>query len=149
MKLLNSLVGGFAGAIALNCIHETARQFIPAAPHIHKIGEQAVVKLTDAGKIKRPNDNRVYAVALAGDIISNTIYYSAIGVGPSSKRFTKAISLGLTAGTAALNLTGPMGFDDAPVNRTTETKVMTVAWYLIGALVTAAVINSLERVKKF
>ena len=37
-----------------------------------------------------------------------------------------------------------MGLNEAPSNRTTQTKVMTVAWYVIGGIVYAAVYKMLE-----
>jgi len=145
MKLVNSIIGGLAGALALNIIHETARHLSKDAPQIHKIGEEAVVKLAEAGGVHAPTGNELYATTLVGDVISNGLYYSAIGIGSPKSRWIKAISLGLSAGTAALKLTKPLGLDDAPVNKNEATKVMTMAWYLIGALVAAAVINRLER----
>ena len=64
MKLINSLIGGFAGAIALNIVHEIARHLDHDAPQIHKIGEEAIIKITEAGGIEPPEGNQLYATAL-------------------------------------------------------------------------------------
>ena len=48
---------------------------------------------------------------------------------------------GLFAGLGAVGLTQKLGLSDKPVTKTTETKVMTVAWYLLGGLVAAFVIQ--------
>ena len=53
-------------------------------------------------------------------------------------------ALGLAAGVGALELTKPMGLDDRPITKSTRTKVLTVAWYLAGGLVTALVIDKLR-----
>ncbi len=148
MKMINSLIGGFAGALALNVIHESARQLSSDAPQIQKIGEEAVVKLSKTAGVNSPKGNQLYATTLIGDIVSNGLYYSAIGIGSAKNRWLSALSLGLTAGTGALKLTKPLGLNDQPVNKNERTQAMTIAWYVIGALVTAAVINTLEK-KKF
>jgi hypothetical protein len=38
-----------------------------------------------------------------------------------------------------------MGLSDAPVTRTDKTKLLTVAWYTFGGLVTGAVIKALRK----
>jgi len=38
-----------------------------------------------------------------------------------------------------------MGLDPAPVTKTTKSKVLTVAYYTAGALVTAAIIKALDK----
>jgi hypothetical protein len=37
-----------------------------------------------------------------------------------------------------------MGLDETTTNLTTRTQVMTIAWYVIGGIVAAAVINAME-----
>ena len=148
MRLINSFIGGLAGAVALNVIHETARRVNSDAPQIQRIGEEAIVKIARTAGVDAPQGNNLYATTLISDIISNATYYSAIGIGSSKSRWIKALSLGLTAGAGALKLTKPLGLNDEPVNKNERTQAMTIAWYVIGALVTAAVINTLEK-KRF
>jgi hypothetical protein len=44
MRLINSLIGGFAGAIALNILHETVKRYYDKAPRVDLVGEEALEK---------------------------------------------------------------------------------------------------------
>jgi hypothetical protein len=144
MKLIKALIGGFAGAIALNILHETVRKFDPEAPRIDLLGEEALSKSLKALGIHAPVGDKLYAATLAGDVFSNGIYYSAIGMGNPKYLWIRAAISGITAGIGALKLPEPMGLNDAPVTKTDKTKMLTVAWYLFGGLVTAAVLQKLK-----
>lgn len=108
------------------------------------VGEEALQKtLAPIGqKIKDKND--LYLATLGADIVSNAMYYSAIGAGDTKKVWPRAIGLGLLAGIGAVKLTGPMGLDDRKVASTDEKKVLTGAYYVFGALVTAALLKLME-----
>ncbi len=56
-----------------------------------------------------------------------------------SRRCTGGRGLGLAAGAGALVLPKPLGLGEAPKSRRPATRIMTVAWYLIGGLAAAAV----------
>ncbi len=149
MKLVNSLVGGFVGAIALNILHETVKHYYDKAPRIDILGEEALEKSLDAVGIDPPQGKNLYLATLAGDVISNGFYYSAIGIGSTKNLWVKGAIAGLTAGVGALQLPAPMGLDDLPVTYSNETKVLTVSWYLFGGLVAAAIIRKLEKKSHF
>jgi len=145
MKLLSALLGGLAGAVALNILHETVRRFDRDAPRVDLIGEEAISKSMDAVGIEPPQGDRLYKVTLVGDLISNTIYYSTIGLGDDKNILIRGLSMGFVAGIGAIELPKPMGLDDAPVSRSDKTKLLTVVWYVAGALVTAVVTKALRR----
>lgn len=145
MKLINSLIGGFAGAISLNILHETVKRYYDKAPRIDILGEEAMEKSMEAVGIDPPQGRELYLATLAGDVISNGFYYSAIGLGSTKNIWVKGAIAGLTAGVGALKLPAPMGLDDLPVTYSRETKALTVSWYLFGALVATAVIQALEK----
>jgi hypothetical protein len=42
----------------------------------------------------------------------------------------------------------PLGLEPQHTSKTNQTKAMTIAWYVIGGLVAAAVINALDSYKK-
>lgn len=89
MKLRTALAGGLAGAVALNLIHETYRQIDEDAPHIHLLGEEALVKLLKTANLPEPaSEQELYQWTLAGDVISNTLYYSLIAAG-KKQEFSK------------------------------------------------------------
>jgi hypothetical protein len=48
---------------------------------------------------------------------------------------------GLAAGLGAIALPAPMELDDRPVARNTKVKILTVGYYLAGAMVTAFILS--------
>ena len=143
----NALLSGLAGAVVLNVIHETVRQVEPKAPHVQKLGERAVVKITNATGLPTPTGNMLYATAMAGDLLSNTLYYSLIGLAKPLAIWPVGAGLGTLAGAGAVTLAEPLGLGDAPVRRTATTASLTVAWYLIGGLAAAGIFSWLNRPK--
>ena len=145
MKVLKAILAGFAGAAALNILHETVRRFDSDAPRVDLIGEEALTRSMNSLNLEAPKSDKLYAATLTGDLISNGIYYTTIAMSGSKNLYFKSAVAGITAGLGAIKLPDKMGLDDEPVTKTDKTKVLTVAWYLIGGLVTAAVFNRLNR----
>lgn len=145
MKPLTNLIGGLAGAVALNILNETVKRLVHDAPHIDLVGEQAVIKITRKAGMAPPAGESLFIAAIAGDLISNTIYYSLIGRGNGSNIMLKGLGYGLGAGLGALAATAPMGLDDVPITKTETTKILTVAWYVLGGVVAAATIKALKK----
>lgn len=144
MKLLPSLAAGFAGAIALNVLHETARRLRPQdAPRMDVLGERGLRKILNLADLPQPSEGKAYTATLLGDIISNGLYYTVVGSGKHSLR--RGLLLGAAAGVGGVVLPGPMGLGEAPSNRTPQTKAMTVAWYTVGGLVAGAVAQALRQ----
>jgi hypothetical protein len=143
MGKISNLVAGLAGAAALNILHESLKNKRDT-PRIDFLGEQALQKTVRyfGGTITDTDD--LYKATLAGDLISNTIYYSWIASGKRSHIWPKAIAMGLAAGIGAITLPKPMGLDPKPVAKTDEIKAMTVGYYLFGALVAALVASSFK-----
>jgi len=148
MKTGSALAGGLAGALALNFTHEVYRQIDKDAPHIQLIGEEALVKLLKTVKLPKPgNQKELYLWTLAGDIISNTLFYSLIGAAKRKHLLKRGLILGLAAGAGAVFMPAKMGLHDSPSSRTTETKVLTVLWYTLGGVVAAGAIKLLRKKK--
>lgn len=145
MKVLKAILAGFAGAAALNLLHETVRRFDSDAPRVDLLGEEALTRSLNSLNLTVPKGDKLYAATLAGDLISNGIYYTTIALSGSKNLYFKSTVAGITAGIGAIQLPDKMGLDDKPVTKTDKTKVLTVAWYLIGGLVTAGVFNRLNR----
>jgi hypothetical protein len=144
MKMIKNLIGGFAGAIALNILHQAVKSFDPQAPRVDLVGEEALIKGVKAINLAPPTGHALFAATLAGDILSNGLYYSTIGLGKKKYLLLRGTVMGLAAGIGALTLTEPLGLDDTPVTRTTRTKVMTAGYYLFGGLVTAFTLKALR-----
>ena len=141
--ITQSLGAGLAGTLALNILHETARQFIPAAPRADVLGMRILVDGYQKAGEEPPTGNRLYRLAMLGDVVSNALYYGLIGVNAKQPLLTGA-ALGVLAGVGAVTLPGPLGLRDAPTRRTNATVAMTIGWYLFGGLVAGAVLKRLR-----
>jgi len=144
-KIITSILGGLAGAAALNILHQTVKEFEHDAPRVDLIGEEAIAKGLDKVGVTPPTGDTLFTLTLTADLISNAFYYSLIGCGNKKHLPLRGAAAGLAAGIGALVLTKPMGLSDAPVTRTEKTKVMTVAWYTFGGVVAGLVIEALRK----
>ncbi|WP_460634241.1 hypothetical protein [Larkinella harenae] len=140
-----SLGSGLVGACVLTALHETARHFIDEAPRADILGMRAIKKGMVKVGAEPPSDEKLHDWALGGDIVSNTLYYSLIGLAKPQYAILTGAALGLAAGAGAVSLPGPLGLGTAPTQRTTSTAVMTIGWYLIGGLATAGAYALLKR----
>ena len=145
MKTLNNIIGGFAGAAALNIVHQTLKKFIDEAPRVDVVGEQALNKGLKRLGAKPLKGDVLFLSTLAADVVSNTLYYSMIGAGTRKNLLPRGIAYGLAAGVGALVLTKPLGLNDRPVSKSTETKLLTVGYYLLGGVVAALTIKALTK----
>ncbi len=146
MKTGTSLAAGLAGALTLNLIHESYRKIDKDAPRIHLIGEEALVKILKAAGLPVPTtEKELYRLTLAGDIFSNALYFSLIGAGKSKHYLRRGLVLGLAAGTGAVFMPQKLGLNDAPSSRTTETKLLTVLWYILGGLAAGGAVKLMRK----
>ncbi len=144
MKFSSAIGGGFAGAAALTILHETTRRLNEDAPRMDLLGMQAIAKSLEAVNAEVPGEEKLFGITMAGDIISNSLYYSLSGIGDEKKAIMQGAALGLAAGLGAVYLPKPLGLDQAHSNRTPGTKLMTVALYLVGGLVAGVTGKFLE-----
>jgi hypothetical protein len=145
MKIIKNIIGGLAGAVALNILHETVKRFYHNAPRVDLIGEEGLNKALKTSGAAPLQGNALYAATLASDLVSNGIYYSLIGIGKKRNLIIRGITYGAAAGIGALELIKPMGLSDAPVTRTDQTRILTVGYYIFGGIIAAKVIKSLTK----
>lgn len=131
------MLAGLGGAIALNLLHEIVRKNFDDVPHINEVGEEAVQKMTDSTAFEISDPDKLYAATLAGDILSNAIYY---GTTATNHNFTS----GIAAGIGALVLPQKLGLNDQPVAENNKKKIMTVGYYVFGALVTKFIYDKIK-----
>lgn len=148
MKPLTAFGGGLAGAVAVTLIHESVKRLVPQAPRMDLLGMEVISKGFDRTGHDKPGSKQLYNLALAGDIISNSLFYSLAGVGKDKNVWLRSSLLGLAAGISAVTLPGPLGLENRHTNKSVSTKIMTVGLYVAGALVTSAIIKLLERKKQ-
>ncbi|MDB5234661.1 MAG: hypothetical protein JWR44_1654 [Hymenobacter sp.] len=138
-----ALVAGFAGAVALTVLHETVRRLRPAdAPRMDVLGMRGLRKLLGKADVPQPDEDTLFNLTMAGDVLSNGLYYSLVGSGRHV--LGRGLLLGVAAGVGGVLLPGPLGLGEAPSNRTPQTQAMTVAWYTVGGLVASAVARALR-----
>src|SRR4051794_7921280 len=121
---MKNLLGGLAGALALNILHETYKRFDSKAPRVDLVGEEALYKIIKSLGKQPPTGKSLYMATLGADIVSNAVYYSLIGQGNMKNVIPRGITFGTAAGVGALSLPKPLGLSNAPVTRTGTTKVL-------------------------
>jgi hypothetical protein len=145
---ISSALGGLAGACALTVMNEGAKKLDKDAPRLDLLGMNAVAKIMKGTGLKQLSQGNSMPVALTGDLISNSLYFGMAGTGETKKQtLVRGALLGLGAGLGAVTLAKPLGLNEQTVAATPKTKVLTVAWYVIGGIVAAAVINLLDNEK--
>lgn len=136
--MYKKILAGLGGAIALNLLHEIVRNNFDNVPEVNKVGEEALNKSLETVDMKITEKDQLYAATLAGDVISNGIYYATTA--------TSGFNLvsGVAAGVGAVMLPEKMGLDDSPVAGSTQKKLMTVGYYLFGAVVTKLIYDKIK-----
>ena len=127
--MLKALGSGLVGACALTLIHETARRYIDDAPRMDVVGMRALSRGLRAVDVEPPVP--LHELTLAGDIVSNSLYYGLVGLGEPED------------GLGAVYLPEPLGLGRQPARNSTETNLLTVAWYLLGGLAAGAAYQAL------
>jgi hypothetical protein len=144
MNPTKNIAAGLAGALVLNLLHESARRLSSNAPQINRVGEEAISKSLKTINIDPPTGKKLFGLTLASDLLSNAAYYSMVGSGKEENILWRGAGYGLAAGVGALTLTKPLGLDDTPVNKTVQTQILTVAWYVLGGLAAAFVAKKIS-----
>lgn len=136
--MLAAITSGLAGALALTALHETTRHNVPQAPRMDILGKRALARGLRGMGYEPPHGQALHQAALAGDVASNTLYYSLIALGSPTNAPVNGALLGFAAGVGALVLPGPMGLGTKPSRKTSATAAMTVALYTAGGIAAGA-----------
>jgi hypothetical protein len=136
-NFIRALGSGFIGACTVTVLNLAAQRLTPNAPKLDILGMRALAAMVAGLGEHPPQGETLRTEALVGDLISNTVYYSLVGSGESSKgTWARAVVLGLAAGLGAAFLPPLLGLGKQPTQDRSTTRVLTVLWYLKGALVT-------------
>lgn len=141
---IKSTLGGLAGACTLTLLNESVKKLDSDAPRMDLLGMNAVARLTKGNNLLTQTAARLFPVALVGDLVSNSLYYSMADAGTKQRTLIRGALLGLGAGLGAVALPKTLGLNDDATTRTLKTKILTVSWYVIGGLAAAAAINLLN-----
>ena len=144
MGKIANLIAGLGGAVVLNILHESLKNKGSGMPHIDRLGKEALQKSLGYLGTGIQDENTLYLSTLAGDIAGNAVYYSLIG-GKNSLIWPKAVMFALAAGVGAVTLPKPMGLNPAPVSRNAKSTVLTIVYYMTGALATGAILKQFKK----
>jgi hypothetical protein len=144
-RFAHRLGAGLAGALSLTAIHQAARLFRKDAPRMDLTGEAALVRLCKAVGLRPPRGRALYAATMVGDLLSNAGYYALWLTGRSRRPWMRGTLAGAAAGLGALTLPRRLGIGRPPRSRHRSNRLMTVAWYLLGGLTSAAVYRTVAR----
>ncbi|MBU6455471.1 MAG: hypothetical protein KGS72_27110 [Cyanobacteria bacterium REEB67] len=131
--MIRSMVNGLVGACTLTIAHQVLRKLTPDAPRLDVLGEQGVVKLAQAAKIKM-SEKQVQKLAFAGDIISNTLYFSQVGNKRGLLSLLRGASLGGAAGAGTVVLPGKLKLDSSATKMSPKTKALSISLYVLAGL---------------
>jgi hypothetical protein len=140
-----ALAGGIAGALVLTGLHESARGLLKHPPRMDVIGERALTQSLKAVGRGAPRGRRLYRATLAGELLSNSLYYSIVGAAAPSRLLRTGLGVGLIAGIGAVLLPPRLGLGHPPGEKAPLTPLLTIAWYTAGGLASAAVTRLLAR----
>lgn len=140
--MLKALGSGLVGACALTLVHETARRYIEDAPRMDVVGMRAITKTLRAVDVEPPVP--LHEAALVGEVLSNSLFYGLVGLGDAEDGLRNGAALGLAAGLAAVYLPEPLGLGRQPAKNSTETNLLTVAFYLLGGIAAGAAFQALS-----
>lgn len=144
---IKSTIGGLAGACTLTLLNESVKKLDKDAPRMDLLGMNAVARVMKGNNILTQTAGKLFPIALAGDLVSNSLYYSMADSGDKNKTLVRGALLGLGAGLGAVVLPKTLGLNEDATTRTFKTKALTVTWYVIGGLAAAAAINLLNAKK--
>jgi hypothetical protein len=116
---------------------------VPYAPRMDVLGMRAIARGARRVGKRPPTGRTLYRATLAGDLLSNTAYYSAVALGGRHAGRTGA-ALGIAAGIGALLLPPAMGLGHPPHAHAWSNRLMTVAWYTLGGLAAGCTYQQLQ-----
>jgi hypothetical protein len=144
MKTLQALAAGLAGAVALTVTHQLLHKSFDDAPRMDLMGEEALLKVSEKTGVDIPAEN-LYGITMAGDIAGNSIFYALTALAGSKNATAVGLLLGLAAGIGGVYLPKHLGLTNAYSNRTLQTKLMTIAIYTLGGLVSGKLVRNFSR----
>lgn len=136
-----ALAAGLAGVATVTVLNEAGRRVLRRAPRAERLGERAIERLARRAGY-RPGRRQRYALALAGEVLANGLYY-AIAAAPRRRGLLTGVALGALAGAGAIALPPRLGLGRWPTRRSARTKALTFGWYLAAGIAAGSVARAL------
>lgn len=144
MTIEKAVLSGLVGAATVTFLNETVRRVAPeTAPRMEILGMRAMKAGFEAAEAEVPPRRELIKMAFGGEVVSNTAYYSLVGLAEPESAVGVGAALGLAAGIGAVALPGAMGLGDEPSRRSAATMAMTVGWYTMGGIAAGLVARAL------
>ncbi len=131
-------IAGLGGAIALTVLHEVIRKNFDNVPEINKVGEEALEKSLQNFDSTISSPDQLYAATLAGEVLGNGIYFAGTATNSAG------IISGLAMGAGTVLLPSKLGLDNKPVAGNTQKKLLTVAYYIFGSMITKLIYDRIK-----
>ena len=138
-----SLASGVAGAVSLTAAHQLANALFDAAPRMDVIAMRGLARAHAAVGAPVPEGDALYREAMAGDLVANSLYYAAVGLGRPEHVWRRGVGLGLLAGVGAVLVPRLLDLDRGADERRPRRELGTVALYLLGGIAAAAAASAL------
>jgi hypothetical protein len=142
--IMKAVTAGAAGAATTTVLHEVTRHLVPDAPRVDLLGMQGISRAARATGKEGPQGAALFATTMAADLVSNSLYYGAVGLAPRRRAVPFALFLGALAGIGAVVLPKPLGFSEITTNRTARTRVLAAALYTLGGLASGLAYRALS-----
>ena len=144
MNIIKALTAGLAGAVVLTLTHQVLQKLFKDAPRMDLMGEEALQKTAHKMDVDLPKE-KSYGLTLAADIAANSLYYALAAMGSPKNALLRSSVLGLAAGAGGVLLPKHIGLNNAYSNRKPATRLMTMAIYSLGALVSGKLVKALDK----
>ena len=140
MSIIKNIIAGFAGSLALTALNEGLKKSGYDVPRVDLLGEEALNKGLSHFDAEIKSEDALFNTTLVSDLVSNAVYYSLIGSGDKKNILSKTLGLGLLAGVGAITVPKHVGLNPQPVTKNQQVKLLTVGYYLFGAIVTGSIL---------
>jgi hypothetical protein len=144
IKISSAIGGGLLGALALTLLHEGVRKIDKENATIDSLGMNALSKILKGFRDSTlTEEQELFELTHTGEVLSNALYFSIAGLGSKKNLMLRSALLGLTAGLGALVLPRYLGIEEN--GRSNKSKILTISRYLLGSLLTATTIKTMEK----
>ena len=127
-------------SLELTMLHQALKNNYSNAPRMDLLGEEALEKGFNTIGVEPPEEERLYNMTLAGDIILNSLFFSLAATTISS----------CSKGTLWeprqdwMHPTEKLGLNPEHSNKTIQTKILTVSLYTIGGYIAGKVMDRMS-----
>lgn len=126
------VIAGIGGAVALNMLHGVVKRNFDDVPDFNEVEEEAIDKSLGKMNLQVRDHDRLYNATTTGDILTNAAYYAFTP-------FKMSSVIGALGGLGAIVLPKKLGLDNTPIAGTDKKKMITVGYYVFGALVASGI----------